>query len=205
VEIARREYPCLIICDVMMPRLDGYGVLAALRQDPKTALIPFIFLTAKAARTDVRQGMAAGADDYLLKPCTAEELLNAVETRLKKHATYLQLLGGAPAPDARPLELQPVFDYIEKNFRASIGLREVAQAVGYSPAYLTEWVGRLTGKTVLTWIITYRLREACRLLRSTTLSIAEVAQAVGYADPSPFSRIFRREYGQSPQAWRKNQ
>ncbi|EAW37293.1 response regulator [Lyngbya sp. PCC 8106] len=83
------EYlPDLILCDVMMPDLDGYGVLSALRSNPTTATIPFIFLTAKAEHTDIRQGMGLGADDYLTKPCTAEELLEAIKTRLKKQEIF---------------------------------------------------------------------------------------------------------------------
>jgi DNA-binding NarL/FixJ family response regulator len=84
--MARREQPDLILCDVMMPRLDGHGVLAALREDRATAAIPFIFLTARGERTDLRTGMNLGADDYLTKPATASELLAAIEARLKRES-----------------------------------------------------------------------------------------------------------------------
>jgi two-component system, sensor histidine kinase and response regulator len=87
VELAREYLPDLILCDVMMPELDGYGVLAELRRDPVTATIPFIFLTAKANKPDLRQGMELGADDYLTKPFTIDEVLKAVTTRLEKQAT----------------------------------------------------------------------------------------------------------------------
>lgn len=84
LNLVRQERPDLIICDVMMPELDGYQVLASLQQDPMTATIPFIFLTAKSDPTDLRQGMALGADDFLTKPFSYEELLRSVETRLLK-------------------------------------------------------------------------------------------------------------------------
>ena len=84
VELVRQNRPDLILCDVMMPELDGYGVLETLRSDPVTAAIPFIFLTAKADRPDVRAAMEEGADDYLTKPCQPAELLRAIETRLEK-------------------------------------------------------------------------------------------------------------------------
>src|SRR6476659_8897502 len=84
VEIAQKEIPSLIICDIMMPELDGYGVLYLLEKNPDTAVIPFIFLTAKAERADMRKGMEMGADDYLTKPFDDIELLNAVESRLNK-------------------------------------------------------------------------------------------------------------------------
>ena len=76
--------PDIIICDIMMPELNGYGVLQILSTDPKTSKIPFIFLTAKSEKEDLRKGMNLGADDYLTKPFEESELLSAIENRLKK-------------------------------------------------------------------------------------------------------------------------
>jgi len=87
---AREHSPDLIICDVMMPELDGYEVLAVLRQEPVTATIPFIFLTAMADKTDLRQGMELGADDYLTKPFTPDELLGAIAARFAKQEVVMQ-------------------------------------------------------------------------------------------------------------------
>ena len=84
VELAIREIPDLIVCDIMMPELDGYGVLHLLKKNPATEQIPFIFLTAKTERTDFRKGMEMGADDYITKPFDDLELLRAIEIRLKK-------------------------------------------------------------------------------------------------------------------------
>jgi CRP-like cAMP-binding protein/CheY-like chemotaxis protein len=91
VETALRELPDLVICDIMMPVLDGYGVLHSLGKHPATASIPFIFLTAKSEQADFRKGMGMGADDYITKPFDGTELLNAVEARLKKTASLKQL------------------------------------------------------------------------------------------------------------------
>ena len=85
VETALKEKPDLIICDIMMPELDGYGVLHLLRKNEATLETPFIFLTAKTERTDFRKGMEMGADDYITKPFDDIELLNAIEIRLKKN------------------------------------------------------------------------------------------------------------------------
>jgi CRP/FNR family transcriptional regulator, polysaccharide utilization system transcription regulator len=85
VELAKKEKPDLIICDIMMPQLDGYGVLHMLSKNPETSSIPFIFLTAKSEKEDFRKGMNLGADDYLIKPFDDLELLDAVEMRLKKN------------------------------------------------------------------------------------------------------------------------
>lgn len=90
IQLARQHLPDLIICDVMMPGLNGYDVLAKLRQDSNTALIPFIFLTAKASKEDMRQGMNIGADDYLTKPFTADELLATVKARMERQTTVTQ-------------------------------------------------------------------------------------------------------------------
>ena len=84
LEVARREKPDLILCDVMMPELDGHGVLENLRADPVTATIPFIFLTARGDKPDVRQGMNLGADDYLTKPARRAEVLDAIAARLER-------------------------------------------------------------------------------------------------------------------------
>jgi CRP-like cAMP-binding protein/CheY-like chemotaxis protein len=84
VDIALEERPDLILCDVMMPRLDGFTVLNILSKRPETADIPFIFLTAKTEKEDFRKGMNLGADDYITKPFTKDELLNVIETRLAK-------------------------------------------------------------------------------------------------------------------------
>jgi CRP-like cAMP-binding protein len=85
VEMAQKNKVDLIICDIMMPILDGYGVLHLLSKTPETASIPFIFLTAKAERNDFRKGMEMGADDYLTKPFDDIELINAIESRFKKN------------------------------------------------------------------------------------------------------------------------
>ncbi|HSY61569.1 MAG TPA: response regulator, partial [Cytophaga sp.] len=85
VELAQQENPDLIICDIMMPELDGYGVLHLLSKSLKTAAIPFVFLTAKTERSEIRKGMNLGADDYLTKPFDDVELLDAVEIRLRRH------------------------------------------------------------------------------------------------------------------------
>ena len=84
VELARREKPDLILCDVMMPELDGYGVLQALQQDAGLAVVPFIFLTAKGDKDDLRSGMNLGADDYLTKPVANKDLVHAIEARLRR-------------------------------------------------------------------------------------------------------------------------
>jgi DNA-binding response OmpR family regulator len=90
ITLARQHHPDLILCDVQMPDLDGYSVLTHLRKSPETAGIPFIFLTARSTKSDIRYGMELGADDYLTKPCTATELLGAISGRLAKQSALLK-------------------------------------------------------------------------------------------------------------------
>ncbi len=85
VKKARTFKPDLILCDILMPELDGYGVLRIVSKDPKTSFIPFIFLTAKTEVEDMRRGMTLGADDYIMKPFDDAQLLDAIEIRLKKY------------------------------------------------------------------------------------------------------------------------
>lgn len=86
VRLATEQFPDLILCDVSMPEMDGYEVLNCLRNHPVANTIPFVFLTARTTSADLRQGMNLGADDYVAKPCTAGELLNAITSRLEKQA-----------------------------------------------------------------------------------------------------------------------
>ncbi|WP_071189704.1 response regulator [Trichormus sp. NMC-1] len=86
LQLAKSKNPDLIICDIMMPGLNGYEVLQELRQDPQSADIPLIFLTAKIGRNDLRQGMGLGADDYITKPFEPFEILQAVTARLERHS-----------------------------------------------------------------------------------------------------------------------
>jgi DNA-binding response OmpR family regulator len=101
IDLARQQRPDLVICDVMMPDMDGYQVLASLRHDSMTATLPFIFLTARVDRASMRQGMGLGADDYITKPFSARDLLEAVEARLSRREAMTR---------AASLELEGVRD-----------------------------------------------------------------------------------------------
>jgi DNA-binding NarL/FixJ family response regulator len=100
---ARSQPPDLILCDVMMPEMDGHAVLQELRNDPATMNIPFIFLTAKGEKVDFRAGMNLGADDYLTKPVAKADLLNAIRVRLRRYEQQEQQLGKPNFDSAQPL------------------------------------------------------------------------------------------------------
>jgi DNA-binding NarL/FixJ family response regulator len=99
-----REKPDLVLCDVMMPKLDGYGVIAALRASSETVAIPFIFLTAKGEKPEIRAGMNLGADDYLTKPVAKADLLAAVRSRLERAAQQTVPEFKPNFESAKPLE-----------------------------------------------------------------------------------------------------
>ena len=104
VQLAKKEKPDLILCDVMMTELDGYGVIAALRADAETVTIPFIFLTAKGEKPDIRTGMNLGADDYLTKPVAKADLLAAIRSRLERAVQQTVPEFKPNFRSARPLE-----------------------------------------------------------------------------------------------------
>lgn len=116
VEMAKKNLPDIIVCDIMMPELDGYGALKILSKNKLTKYIPFIFLSAKTEHKDVRMGMNMGADDYITKPFTEDELLSAIESRLAKIAILkdLQLKSNTTISEEDPNELKTLNDL--KNF-----------------------------------------------------------------------------------------
>ena len=138
LEMARSDPPDLILCDVMMPEMDGFAVLDALRAEPRFAEIPFIFLTALDDRSSMRRGMNLGADDYLPKPFTRAELLEAVNSRLKKFENLTQAVAA---------RLVPPQDRLTQKFREKI-LGGDANAVleDADPANLT---GKIAEASVL--------------------------------------------------------
>jgi CheY-like chemotaxis protein len=115
VQVAKAELPDLIICDIMMPMLDGYGVLHILSTDPHTSRIPFIFLSAKANPQDVRKGMGLGADDYLTKPFEESDLLRTIEIRLKKNDSLKELFDNADRGLDTFLENAGIIEELEAN------------------------------------------------------------------------------------------
>lgn len=221
VQLVQEEVPDLIICDIMLPQLDGYGVLTMLRQDLVTAIIPFIFVTAKGTRTERRKAMELGADDYLTKPFTLDELLRAIAACLEKQATLQQWYAAqsqripepscadTTTPSVTPQSILPsvpklreVFDFIEANYHQPITLYDIAQAVGYSPTYLTNLVRCQTGQTVYCWVVERRMAEARSLLLNTDQPVNQVAAAVGYPDAGHFIRHFRKIHNTTPKMWR---
>lgn len=221
IQKADEYLPDIVICDILMPELDGYEVLKFLRQKPSTSIVPFIFLTSKNTKADLRQGMELGANDYLIKPFTPEELLGAIAAQMKKQAmlkqwfaTEYQRMSQAETKNVDEFtnftslftscpQLKKIFDYIETHYHESISLRDVAKYLGFSSAYLTDLVRNQTGETINRWIVKRRVTAARVLLLETDQPVEKIALKVGYRSHNHFFRQFRQYYGNSPHAWRK--
>ncbi|MGB7086747.1 MAG: helix-turn-helix domain-containing protein [Phormidesmis sp.] len=216
ITMATQHCPDLVVCDIMMPDIDGYGVLTALRSQATTRTIPFIFLTARVTMAELRTGMVLGADDYLTKPCTVEQFLEAIAARLTRRETLqhdyaqsspLQSLQPPAEPKVSTIfpncpKLEAVFRFIENHYQQPIHLSDVAKAAGYSPAYLTNLSQSYTGRTVKNWIIERRMVQARQLLKETAQSIKKIAETSGYTDAGYFTRQFRQLHGVTPKKWR---
>lgn len=211
--LARKHRPHLIVCDIMMPEMDGYEVLSALREQPSTTAIPIIFLTAKVTMRDFRLGMDLGAEDYLTKPCTVDRLLTAIKARLRRSQELKQYYSSSYQDSnqtffeldkyTRSPRITAVFEFIEANYHRPLQLQEVAATLGYSPAYLTNLVRRKTGRTIKQWIVERRMDRARKLLLHSDLAIAQIAEQTGYLDTAYFIRQFKQLHGTSPHQWRK--
>lgn len=178
----------------------------------------------KSYKAEIYRDTEMGVIDYLSKPCTVEELQEAIANRLEKKAAMKErytvqiqpVAVPASTDTAKPLDNPPsifpcdpllgqVFQFIEANYDQPISLCDVAVAVGYCGAYLTDLVRRNTGKTVNHWIVERRMVAAGSLLLETDQCVNQIAQAVGYQHEGYFFRQFRQYHGTTPQAWRKTQ
>ncbi|WP_144868866.1 response regulator transcription factor [Hyella patelloides] len=215
LKLAQECHPDLIVCDIMMPEMDGYEVLSALRKHSSTLAIPIIFLTAKVSMLDLRLGMDLGAEDYLTKPCNVDRFLTAITTRLKRKEElkkwYVSPTNTSNSESffesidlPKCSKVERVFKFIEENYYKPLELKDVAQAVGYSPAYLTNLIRQKTERTVKQWIIERRMNEARELLLNTEQSITEIAEKTGYVDTGYFIRQFKRLHGTTPNQWRNS-
>ena len=176
VELARRERPDLILCDVMMPELDGYGVLKGLHDDPATMNIPFVFLTARGERIDVRAGMNLGADDYLVKPVDKADLLRAIRTRL------------ARAEQLARREFQPNFDSPTPLHALGLTSRVAEVLLWVAQGKTNAEIGTILGISEST--VKKHLLEIFEVLgvetrSAATLRAIEVLSAPGTRKPGP--------------------
>ncbi len=149
VDLAVSEVPDLILCDLMMPNIDGYEVLKLLNSQAITATIPFIFLTARTAKADVRKGMELGADDYLTKPFTRSELLNAIASRLEKQTEDIKYISKSNKTSARFL---PELQILKSSLLRTLAKRKLREfQVHYQPIVETRFGSIVGAESLVRW------------------------------------------------------
>lgn len=223
IERALETIPDLIISDVMMPEKDGFEVCQILKNNECTSHIPIVLLTAKASVEDRIAGLRRGADAYLAKPFHPDELravlANLLEVRQKLQAKYASGGGSADTQASQPpnpptTEFSNPEDIFLQKLRAAVETRlsdstltseDVCRSLGMSYPVVYRKLSALTGRSLNVYIRLVRLQNARNLLRSTTLSVSEIAYEVGFNDPKFFSRVFSEEFGEPPSAFRQNE
>lgn len=175
IEQAKNELPSLILCDVLMPGLDGYDVLKELSKSKNTKFIPFVYLTAKVERSDIRKGMQLGADDYLFKPFKADELLNAIHTRLKKR----EVLKAGSIETKNPKKTKSKFTVDDKMFMnvnghpCIIKINEIVCVVAenqYTSIKLADERSILMRRSITMWEKVLPAKQFFRIHRSTIIN-----------------------------------
>ncbi len=207
VEQALALIPDIIVSDLMMPGMTGYEVCETLKQDERTSHIPIILLTAKATQEDKVQGLQFGADAYLTKPFDKAELMVRLEKliamRRRLQARYANAAATGPGPAAESSLEDQFLHKLHEHIAARLddtefGVPDLASAAQLSQMQLYRKLKALTGQTPSRFIRSYRLRRSLDMLKQGDLTVSEVAYAVGFADPSYFSRTFHQEFKRNP-------
>jgi CheY-like chemotaxis protein len=204
---ALQEIPDLIISDVMMPKMDGYEVCDALKQDERTSHIPLILLTAKAGHEDKLQGLRKKADEYITKPFYPRELLliagNLIDSRKALQAKYRKELVLKPMnitiPSMEEAFLQRLMQIVEENMdEEGFTVEKLASEIGMSRSQLHRKLQALTNQSATEFIRYYRLSRAKEMLQHHVGTIAEIGYKVGFGSPSYFNKMFLQQYGITP-------
>lgn len=208
IEKALEQVPDLILCDVMMPGMNGFEVCEVLRKETETSHIPIIMLTAKATHADKLRGLEIGVVDYIFKPYDEKELMLTIRNQflqMERIQSYYKTYGCLPKERINEDEfLQKVRTVIQKQYsEESFNVRQLAKHIHLSTAQLNRKMNNLTGETAQQWITTQRMQNARQLLLTTTLPIGEIAYQVGYAKPNSFSRAYKDCFQETPSETRK--
>ncbi|MBU1821464.1 MAG: response regulator, partial [Bacteroidetes bacterium] len=206
--------PDLVICDVMMPRLNGFDFCKTLKSDALTSHIPIIILSAKATLDDRLEGLGLGANDYLSKPFARAELELRVQNQLRQRDVLQQKYSEQLAI---PSEKIPPADSLDEKFLnrairvveeycddSDFGITGLCEALNVSRSNLHRKLKALTNQSTTEFIRSIRIYRAADLLKDPTLSVSEVAYRVGFQSVSYFSKSFSEQMGTSPTEWVKS-
>lgn len=209
LSVAMKEVPDLVICDVMMPVMDGLEFTEQLKTNTATSHIPVIMLTAKNLEEHRAEGYEYGADSYITKPFHSKVLLARIENLLRQRQLLKNLYQGAQEAEKEISEahledrdkqfLKQLQAIIQKNLSYSeFGVEDMGQQIGLSRVQLYRKVKAMTGSSVVDLLRKARLAKARRLLETRSMSVSEVAYEVGFSAPSYFTKCFKEEYGMLP-------
>jgi signal transduction histidine kinase/ligand-binding sensor domain-containing protein/DNA-binding response OmpR family regulator len=205
--LARQQEPALVIADVMMPNMDGLALCRAIKEDPALDHIPVVLLTARAAEEDLIEGLQTGADDYLTKPFSTEELLlrleNLIEVRRHLRERFSDEVVIRPSQAVVSSEaaafLERVRQVIEERMsESSFGVGELAAELNMSTRQLQRLMKEGAALSASGCIRMMRMERAAQLLEQEAGRVSEIASAVGYSDAKHFSRRFRQVFGVLP-------
>ena len=207
--VALKEVPDLVICDVMMPVMDGLELTEQLKTNTATSHIPVIMLTAKNLEEHRAEGYEHGADSYITKPFHSKVLLARIENLLRQRQLLKNLYQGTKEAEKEISEahledrdkqfLKQLQAIIQKNLSDSeFGVENMGQQIGLSRVQLYRKVKAMTGSSVVDLLRKARLAKARRLLETRSMSVSEVAYEVGFSAPSYFTKCFKEEYGMLP-------
>ena len=207
--VALKEVPDLVICDVMMPVMDGLEFTKQLKTNMATSHIPVIMLTAKNLEEHRAEGYEHGADSYITKPFHSKVLLARIENLLRQRQLLKHLYQGTKETEKEISEslledrdkqfLKQLQAIIQKNLSDSeFGVEDMGQQIGLSRVQLYRKVKAMTGSSVVDLLRKARLAKARRLLETRSMSVSEVAYEVGFSAPSYFTKCFKEEYGMLP-------
>ena len=204
--------PSLVVSDVIMPEMDGIAFTKALKSNLATSHIPVILLSAEVPDTLMQESLEGGADAYLEKPFSPKKLRstvdNLIENRRRIYDFYISSLpssGELPTGRVSALEqkfLRSIQEYVSANLHRNITLDDLAEVVCLSPSSLYKKMKEYADISPMEYVMKVRLHRAVELLKDDSLSVQEVAQAVGFNTHSFFSECFKREFGMTPRAWR---
>ena len=209
IDVAKKEVPDLVICDVMMPVMDGLEFTEQLKTNTATSHIPVIMLTAKNLEEHRAEGYAHGADSYITKPFHSKVLLARVDNLLKQRnllkSVYQSSKEAEQEVEASKLDdrdkqfVKQLNTIIQQNLSNSeFGVEDIGKEIGLSRVQLYRKVKAMTGSSVVDLLRKARLAKAKRLLESRSMSISEVAYDVGFSAPSYFTKCFKDEYNMLP-------
>ena len=209
LSVAIKEVPDLVICDVMMPVMDGLEFTEQLKTNTATSHIPVIMLTAKNLEEHRAEGYEHGADSYITKPFHSKVLLARIENLLRQRQLLKHLYQGSQEAEKEISEshledrdkqfLKQLQTIIQQNLSDSeFGVEDMGQQIGLSRVQLYRKVKAMTGSSVVDLLRKARLAKAKRLLETRSMSVSEVAYEVGFSAPSYFTKCFKEEFGMLP-------